>query len=314
MLDESVEFFRLEHGRVAMVENRENMTVLLVDVSDSTQMYETLGDEKAFREVRSCLDLFEKAIAANGGRVAKAVGDGLICLFDEPGMAVAAGFDMQNSLRDRTVTGRRPTSIRIGLHCGPVLLGDDDVYGDTVRIATRMAQFAASGQIIVTGEIVMELAPELQNLTRHLDEFRIPGRAEDLTVHEVLWQEQDGHEYTQLPGRFEAMLAQAGITRLRIMHNGRDIVVASSLTIGRHASNEVVLGDRMASRYHARIERRKDKYVLVDLSSNGTFVAVDGGDEVKLRREELIMYGSGRIAFGHSAGEEGAETVGFTVE
>jgi pSer/pThr/pTyr-binding forkhead associated (FHA) protein len=149
-------------------------------------------------------------------------------------------------------------------------------------------------------------------VTRHLDELQIAGRSENLTVHEVLWQESG--EYTQLPGRFEAMMAQAGISRMRISHGGREVMVVSSLTMGRHASNDVPLTDRWASRAHARIERRKDKYVLVDLSSNGTFVVFDGGEEVRLRREELIMYGSGRISFGHPASEADAEVVGFKVE
>ena len=68
-------------GAGAMAESREILTVLLVDVCDSTRLYESLGDEAAFREIHDCLALFKKAVDANGGRVAKAVGDGLICLF-----------------------------------------------------------------------------------------------------------------------------------------------------------------------------------------------------------------------------------------
>ena len=311
MLERSIELARPESGRIPMEERRENLTVLLVDVSDSTRLYESLGDEVAFREVRGCLDLFEKAIAANGGRVAKAVGDGLICVFEDPAAAVTAACDMQSSLRDRMADRTRRIGIRVGLHYGPVLLDGGDVYGDTVKIATRMTQFAASGQIITTGETVAQLAPELQSVTRHLDEFIVAGRADDIAVHEVLWQESGDH--TQLPGRFEAMLAKAGIARLRTMHGGREIVVVSTLTMGRHAGNDIVLKDRMASRNHARIERRKDKFVLIDLSSNGTFVAMDNGDRIRLRREELIMYGSGAITFGHPDGEQDAEVVGFNI-
>jgi class 3 adenylate cyclase len=295
-----------------MAERREDLTVLLVDVSDSTRLYESLGDEAAFREVRGCLELFEQAIANNGGRVAKAVGDGLICVFDEPAAAVKAATAMQTSLRDRMADRPRRIGIRVGMHYGSVLLNGDDVYGDTVKVATRMTQFAASGQIIISGDAVARLAPALQSVTRYLDEFEVSGRDDALAVHEVLW--QDSGEYTQLPGRFEAMLAQAGIARMKVSHGGHESMVVSSLTMGRHAGNDIVLKDRMASRNHARIERRKDKYVLIDLSSNGTFVAMDGGDLIRLRREEMIMYGSGRITFGHAASEADAEIVGFQVD
>jgi predicted component of type VI protein secretion system len=60
---------------------------------------------------------------------------------------------------------------------------------------------------------------------------------------------------------------------------------------------------------HARIERRRDKFVLVDQSSNGTFVTVEGEAEVHLRREELMLRGRGRISFGHPYAADPSETV-----
>lgn len=295
-----------------MTESRENLTVLLVDICDSTRLYETLGDEVAFRELRGCLDLFEKAVAANGGRVAKAVGDGLICLFADPAKAVTAACDMQTGLGIRVAGQPLRIGIRVGLHYGPVLLDGDNVYGDTVKIATRMTQFAASGQIITTGDTVEQLAIHLRSVTRPLEAFPASGREDGMSVHEVQWQESS--EYTQMPGRFEAVLAAAGISRMYLRQGAREIVVVSSMTMGRDAGNDIVLKDKMASRNHARIERRKDKYVLSDLSSNGTFVMMENGYQLKLRREEMIMHGSGAITFGHAAGEANEEAIRFRVE
>jgi adenylate cyclase len=312
MLQPFVQQGRPDAGHIAMAESRENLTVLLVDVCDSTRLYESLGDEAAFREVRGCLDLFEKAVAANGGHVAKAVGDGLICAFAEPAKAVSAACDMQTAMRDRVSPGLVRIGIRVGLHYGPVLREGDDIYGDTVKIATRMTQFAASGQIITTGDTVEQLSVHLRAVTRHLEAFPASGREDGMSVHEVLWQESD--EYTKLPGRFDAALAAAGIARMYLTHDGRETVVVSSLTLGREARNDIMLKDKMASRNHARIERRKDKYVLIDLSSNGTYVLMENGDQLKLRREEMIMYGSGEITFGHPAGEANEEAIRFRVE
>jgi predicted component of type VI protein secretion system len=57
----------------------------------------------------------------------------------------------------------------------------------------------------------------------------------------------------------------------------------------------------MASRYHCTIERRQDKWVLKDHSTNGTFVTLDGDDaELVLQREELTLRKHGFIAFGQS--------------
>jgi predicted component of type VI protein secretion system len=61
----------------------------------------------------------------------------------------------------------------------------------------------------------------------------------------------------------------------------------------------MVIVTRHASRVHARIEWRRDKFVLIDQSSNGTYVQGDDGGEVLLRREELTLKGSGVVSFGH---------------
>jgi len=73
-----------------------------------------------------------------------------------------------------------------------------------------------------------------------------------------------------------------------------------AVTLGRDPQCDVVITDKMASRMHARIERRRDKFVIVDQSSNGTYVTVDGEREILLRREELILRGKGHISFGHA--------------
>ena len=73
------------------------------------------------------------------------------------------------------------------------------------------------------------------------------------------------------------------------------------------------IADPKASRNHARIERRRDKFFLADQSTNGTFVTFTGEAELSLRREELMLRGSGIIVFGHSAAESSAETLEFTI-
>jgi len=101
---------------------------------------------------------------------------------------------------------------------------------------------------------------------------------------------------------------------LKLMHGARELDLdqnSAPITLGRDAQNDVVIMDRKASRLHARIERRRDKFVIVDVSSNGTYCAVAGEPEIMLRREELILRGSGRISFGHSNAEGAAEAVEY---
>ena len=64
---------------------------------------------------------------------------------------------------------------------------------------------------------------------------------------------------------------------------------------------------------HARIERRRDKFVLVDQSTNGTYVTIEGEPEVQLRREELMLRGRGQISFGHAREDTAGEVLEFFV-
>ena len=70
------------------------------------------------------------------------------------------------------------------------------------------------------------------------------------------------------------------------------------MTFGRDLGNDVVVSNHRASRVHAIIEWRRDKFILADQSTNGTFVATEGAGETVLRREEMTLLGRGLVSFG----------------
>jgi hypothetical protein len=145
--------------------------------------------------------------------------------------------------------------------------------------------------------------------TRSQDVHAVRGKQADIELFELLWQDSE-EDLTTLATRRAGRRAQ-----LSLRYGEREIELdedGGALTFGRDAANDVVIGDRKASRVHARIERRRDKYVLVDHSTNGTFCTLDGEGEVELHREELLLRGRGRIVFGHPWLEDPAcETVQF---
>ena len=66
-------------------------------------------------------------------------------------------------------------------------------------------------------------------------------------------------------------------------------------TMGRQAQNDIVVNDNRVSRFHARIEYRREKYILIDQSTNGTYVAEYGSHSILLNRDEIQLDGSGVI-------------------
>ena len=89
---------------------------------------------------------------------------------------------------------------------------------------------------------------------------------------------------------------------LTIEFRGEKNRIASSdkrqFVIGRGVQSDLMCQTRLASRTHCIIEFRRGKFLLADQSSNGTFVKTDDGENIFLRRQELMLWGSGQIGLG----------------
>jgi class 3 adenylate cyclase len=283
--------------------------VVFVDISDSTRLFEAIGDGPALDRVGRVFAILQQVTGDFGGRVVKSTGDGLMCEFDEADTALAAARTMQERVSEQQALGTLEVGIHVGCHFGPVIDNSLDLYGDTVNIAARVAGLARAGQILTTLDTVAKLSSAAREGTRALDVFPVKGKQTALAIHEVLWQE--GEELTTLSTRFGTQAPMP----LRLRHEGRELVLDQagpvSVTLGRDAGCDIVVADRRASRMHARIERRRSKFVLLDHSANGTWVHTGNAEEVVLRREELILGASGVIGIGQSPRGEGAAIVEF---
>lgn len=288
------------------------MAVLFVDVSDSTKIYEALGDTVAFAAVRGCLDLLQDIIKAFDGLVVKTIGDGVMCVFPTADAAAMAASEMQVRISRRLNEGETKLMIRVGFLYGPVIQDGDDIFGDSVNVAARMAGLALSGQVITTGATVAALSPLLRNFTRRLDALPVKGKSEEVEVHELLW--QTGSDHTVMPTRPAPKTVDSGTASLHVTYRGVTTTLKGDASFGRDTGNTVVAIDPTASRLHARVELRGGKFILIDQSSYGTFVTISGGSEIRLRREELILHGSGVIVFGHSARDTADDVVEFRCE
>jgi pSer/pThr/pTyr-binding forkhead associated (FHA) protein len=150
----------------------------------------------------------------------------------------------------------------------------------------------------------------MRETVRRLDALPVKGKVEEVEVHELLW--QTSSERTVIPGRAAPVSTPGGGPRIKLVHRGKELTFKDTIYFGREAAgNNIVIAGPMTSRQHAKIELRGGKFVLVDLSSNGTFVTLGNNAEMRLRREEAILYGSGIIALGQSAAAAGDDVVEF---
>ncbi len=76
----------------------------------------------------------------------------------------------------------------------------------------------------------------------------------------------------------------------------------------------MVIKGNLISRLHARIEISRSKFVLIDQSTNGTFVQNADGEESFVRRDSLQIKGQGTIGLGRLPEQDSPQTIRFVCE
>ncbi|HKW38173.1 MAG TPA: adenylate/guanylate cyclase domain-containing protein [Burkholderiales bacterium] len=274
--------------------------ILFADVSGSTALYELLGDKPAAKAIDACLGALKEVIATRDGDVVKTIGDELMVVFNNPEAACEAAREMQQRMAAWPPISGAKLAIRIGFHFGLVLEDKGDFWGDGVNTAARLAGLAKAGQILTTGATANALPGLQRSNLRDLDAISVKGKQDAVRVFELMW--GDTEDATQVAG----MSASSGVeSRLTLEVAGRTMGFPpekSVMVLGRENSCDIVVREKTASRRHARIERRGAQYVLVDESTNGTYVAIEGDREMLLRRDSVMLRGRGTIALGISTG------------
>jgi class 3 adenylate cyclase len=291
-------------------EQATSLAILFADVCGSTRMYEQLGDDRARALVSRCIALMTDSIHRHGGALVKTIGDEVMATFPAADAAADAAGEMQGLINDMVLDGYK-LAIRIGFHFGPALQEERDVFGDAVNLAARITDQAKAGQILTTSLTVETLTPSAQHRVRHVDRTTVKGKKEMVGVCELLWQNEGitrSITSQRVPG------AADGPKRLLLRYHGREIEMGETypmVAIGRVASNDLVVEHDLVSRLHARIEHRKGKFTLSDLSTNGTYVAIDGGAPQFVRRDNLILLGCGLIGLGRAPEPGSPETIRY---
>jgi len=130
---------RLEHPPV----------MCFLDITGYTRLTQERGDAAAAALADELARLVQRAAVKHGGRPVKWLGDGVMLFFPNPGPGVVAALEMATGVAE---AGLPPA--HVGLHAGPVIFQEGDYYGATVNIASRIAEYARPGEVLVSQEVV----------------------------------------------------------------------------------------------------------------------------------------------------------------
>lgn len=297
-------------------------TVVFADISGSTSLYETLGNERATEAVTQVTQWIGDSFESHGGRVVKKLGDGVLGIFGDASSAVTAMTTMLRQHQSRLDRWPQPLrmDIRVGVASGEVVDVDGDCYGDAVNVASRLCERAGPAEIWATETAVLLAGAAPDAWYRKLGMMEIRGKAELLMLYQVEWRENEAPDSLTMQAALVSSFAPADsiLGQIQFSWHGVDMSFTSTdapVHVGRATDVQLCINDPRVSRLHARIDWRNSGFVLTDMSSFGTWVRFDGSNSpVRLRRDTCILHGTGQIALGVSFNEPSAPVINFRVQ
>ncbi len=300
--------------------SRETVTcvVMFADVAGSTAIYENLGDDLARERISKSLNTLISTCSRHGGVLVKTIGDEILVYFLDVDQAMFAAREIQEIMEDDRSPETIGVSIRIGMQYGSAIVENNDIFGDTVNVAARIASMAKARQILCTKELAFMLKKtELANNVRPFDRLRVKGRQEPVDIYLYVWEEAE--DMTNLATR-------SSFTNPGKHHQSKTVVLTyedykhaipnstTSYLLGRGGDCELIIKGELISRHHSKIEYRRGKFIITDQSTNGTFIKTMEGQEIFLRREEFALYGSGYVSLGKEVDLRDPDLIHFQCE
>lgn len=273
-----------------------DLCVLVAGVVGAARLNEKLGEAEAQRAVERCVNRIERAVASHKGRVMQSGGEEVLAAFDDAESGWHAAVEMQQKIDGLPPISSVRMALRVGFEFGRALEDSGRVIGAAANAAVRLAALAKPGQIVTSMSSAGRLSA--QTLQRPLT-----MRGGETPACELVWHDHHGGAKPQ--------------PRLRLRHGGEELILGpgrTTATLGRDKACDITIRESRASRAHGRIELRGEGFVLVDTSSNGSYVGFQGEAEFQLKGSEAVLRGQGRISFGHAWAPDTKETVEFFVE
>jgi adenylate cyclase len=274
---------------MAPIDRHDNCAVVFSDISGSTKLYVEVGDERARQIVARTLDLWSALTTEGGGNVVQLRGDGMLCIFPTADAALTA------VVRMRDLPYQAPLSMHAGLHVGAVLQEAEQLYGDVVNVAARMADIAKRFEVVMTAAAQQQLtnAARWRNL-RLIRGVPVKGKPEPMDVYLLAHDTRALTDYRPPPRK-----AAAGRLTLRYAGTAHLMELgAAACVIGRDDACQIKIDHRLASRRHVSIECSAGKFFLHDHSTNGTYVSEQRSAPVLVHREIYQLKTSGVISLG----------------
>jgi len=277
---------------------RVERAILLADVSGSTALYRTHGDERASQLVFECVEGMQKIATIHGGEFVRSKGDDVLCLFESADSAVAAAGDMM------THGARGEVSLHAGLHWGLVVHRGTELFGDAINVAARLSSQAKENEVLMSRTLVNYTKSVDRATLRSLGEHSLRGINMPTEIFALMaGGDEDGGvtnfaaQPTVVQFQRKEQVARTAV-RLSWINWSQDVHEGDQITVGRSSACGLVVPEAWVSRVHAAITVRGGIVEFKDSSSAGTTLAIGTAPEFYICRQTVALTGTGTIALG----------------
>jgi len=301
-----------------MDKDNQNIVILFADISESTLLYDRMGDITATKMIKKCHSLMEEIAQLQLGDVINAVGDKANCIFWDAASAVLAAKGMNEAIDDyimNSTDGRIPINLHIGIHSGPVQKEGNKLFGDTINVVARVTQIAKPREILITEPVFNDLEDTLKQLAQITKRLKIKDKNSPLYLYEFNWEDYDTTVAIDRATFRELETVQNACLELTYQNQVYEITnQVPNLKLGRQTQNDLIIREKSASRFHAVIKLVNDKFVLIDQSTNGTFVYPQDDKPYCAKWTEAYLEGSGIICLGKDRGLDSPVAIHYRIK
>jgi class 3 adenylate cyclase len=163
------------------------VTIAFVDLEGFTTFASDADDEAVREMVLGFHALVRRHVDEHRGFEVKQMGDGFMLAFTSPRRAVACGVDIQRAARRLESHGESIIRVAVGINSGDAIREGDDFFGHTVNVASRIADRADGGQVLVS-EATRVLAGHVDGASfRNHGRRRLRGLSGRHRLYQVVW-------------------------------------------------------------------------------------------------------------------------------
>lgn len=268
-------------------------------VHETTEQPAHLDSDLLGKLLQRRLKRLERVLDAHGGLLVKALPRGLVAGFDSAEAALVGACEMQRRCAVIPQLADTQLSLKIGIHASIKQHLTRHAVDPAEATAAKLSALLGQSGIVLSEQVMENLPAELKETSSAIANDGSAIAAFSVDWHAVparplprLSPPEDSAGEKPLPPAGSCVILRQGDQEF--VFGTRQHVIA----IGRDMACDLPINSPKVSRKHARIIYRLGNYVLIDTSTNGTYLYPDEGAASRIQKNMIVLSGKGRIGFG----------------